>query len=109
MSEERIFDKLEAMSNDLAQVKQDVAILKNREQPSSPCRSHIEAIRIQLAEKDSDLKHEMTALASGLHKKIDNDCKSKVDKYTFGKMMAGFGSIIGILAYWVWDIVRGIK
>ena len=105
MSEERIFDKLDAMASDLAQVRQDVAILKKREQPSSPCRDYMSAIKTELAEKDSSLKHEMTALAGGLHKRVEKS----VSKWTFGYFMTAICAVIGVLAGWLWELARGIK
>lgn len=111
-AEERIFEKLDSMGIDLAQVKTDVAVLKNREQPAHPCRCYMDSVRHEIEENQKAIKYDMNNIAyvnEGRYKDIKKEIEKKATHAFFWKFIVasfGFTSASFVFTWVIYLIVK---
>lgn len=78
---EKLFDKIDEIQKDLAEVKSDVKVLKAKEQPSHPCRQYMSEVKSDIKNslahitadneyRNETMRKDIDAIGSQLHKKV---------------------------------------
>ena len=104
---EKLFDKIDEIQKDLAEVKSDIKVMKAKEQPSFPCRQYIEQTRQEIRSSIASVSGIMENKICNVEKSVDK----KIGHALFWKISSVlFSLVLGSYVFtWVAFIIRGGK
>jgi Ca2+-dependent lipid-binding protein len=104
---EKLFDKIDEIQKDLAEVKSDIKVMKAKEQPSFPCRQYIQEAKQEVRSSIASVSGIMESKICEVEKKIDK----KVGHSLFWKISGVlFSLILGSFVFtWLVFVIIGAK
>ena len=92
----KIFQKIDIITEDIASIKTDIAVIKAQEKPSANCREHIMAMEELCRIKHEEMQDDMNNFAQ----KFDRKVNDKIGWALFWLIISAlFGLIIGSYSY----------